>query len=317
MIATALLLLVQAGSPLVQIDSRQWGRTFIVDPDRKEIRQALRDVAAGSPAGSLPSWLPPYPGASPWGTPSPNHPTDFGSATYTSSAAPDAVFAHYETSVRAAAGVTITYINRQPGRGGAMHLADATQTAVVSVSPGPRGTSISVNWHPKSITLAASPHAQLSTVWYNDDTGTLRLKDGAGKEYDLDMSAMLSYAHSRALAAEARADFPPWLAIFPKAHIVVAGGPPLGWKPQVFIDMKSYSIEMEVPGAAVPQIATFYRDAMARNGLTIVSQTENGDRSFAFEARNAERTHQVYLDVLRRSTDTFIRLMDHYTTPRP
>jgi hypothetical protein len=316
MIATILLFLVQAGSPLVQIDSRQWGRTFVVDPDRKEIRQALRDVAAGSPAGSLPSWLPAYPDAVSWGSPSPNQPKDFGTAMYNSPTAPDAVFAHYESTARAAPGVTVTYINRQPGRGGQMHLADATRTAVVSVSPGPRGTSISVNWHPKSIKLAVAANARLPSVWYNDDIGVLRLKDGAGTEYDLDMAAMLSYAHSHALDAEARADFPPWLAIFPKAHLVVAAGPPLGWKPQAFIDMKSYSIEMEVPGAAVPQIAAFYRDAMTRNGLTIVSQTENGDRSFAFEARNAERTHQVYLDVLRRSTDTFIRLMDHYTTPR-
>src|SRR5688572_21409828 len=135
--ATWLMLLLQgAPSPIVRLDSREQGRTFYVDTDRSEIRKALRDVSAPSPAGEIPEWLPPYPGAAPWGQRGPNTPVDFGVATYSTTTAPDAVFAHYESSVRAAAGVTITSITRQPGRGGAFHADDATRTAVVSVSPG-------------------------------------------------------------------------------------------------------------------------------------------------------------------------------------
>src|SRR4029434_793222 len=60
----ALILLVQAsGAPLIRVDSRNQGRTFFVDTSRTEIRRELRDVTAPSPAGPLPSWLPPFPDA--------------------------------------------------------------------------------------------------------------------------------------------------------------------------------------------------------------------------------------------------------------
>ena len=62
-VAALLLTLFQGGSPIVRFDSREQGRTFLVNPDKPEIRQALRDVSAPSPAGSIPEWLPPYPDA--------------------------------------------------------------------------------------------------------------------------------------------------------------------------------------------------------------------------------------------------------------
>jgi hypothetical protein len=62
-VAALLLTLFQGGSPIFRFDSREQGRTFSVDPDKPEIRRALRDVSAPSPAGSIPEWLPPYPDA--------------------------------------------------------------------------------------------------------------------------------------------------------------------------------------------------------------------------------------------------------------
>src|SRR5262245_59507143 len=105
--ASLLLLALQAtGSPLVQIDSRSQGRTFLVDPDRKEIRAALRDLTAPPPAGAIPVWLPPFPGAQPWGQGAETDRGDVGHAQYTSNAPADIVFAHYEAAARAA-GITI------------------------------------------------------------------------------------------------------------------------------------------------------------------------------------------------------------------
>jgi hypothetical protein len=46
-------------------------------------------------------------------------------------------------------------------------------------------------------------------------------------------------------------------------------------------------------------------------------KTKSQETSCALEARSAGRMHQVYLDILRRAKDTGVRLMDHYTLPRP
>ncbi|HEU4786470.1 MAG TPA: hypothetical protein VFS57_03655, partial [Gemmatimonadaceae bacterium] len=301
---------------IVRIDSREQGRTFYVDTDRPEIRATLRDVSAPSPAGSIPTWLPPYPDAKTIPHDASKDPVDFGVAVYATEAAPDIVFAHYDSAIRAA-GAKVTYVNRQPGRGGAIHVEDDARSAVVSVSPGPGATSVSVNWRPKVIRpVPLARGARLVGVSYDDGKQILRLKDPAtGKEYELGMATMLRYAHSVALEPSARADFPAWLAFYPGAKIVVANAPPAGWQPQVFTDMRTYNIEMEST-APVAAIAAFYSETLARNGFTIVSETKSQDWAYGLEARSADRMHQVYLNVLKRSKDTFIRLMDHYTLPR-
>src|SRR5688572_31452462 len=112
--AFLLIVLLQAAStPLIRVDSRAQGRTFFVDTARAEIRKELRDIAAPAPAGPLPTWLPPYPGAAL--TRNQTAPPDFGYAGYTSTTLPDAVFAHYEAAIRSAK-VDITYTYRQAGR---------------------------------------------------------------------------------------------------------------------------------------------------------------------------------------------------------
>jgi hypothetical protein len=317
-VSSSLLLvaLLQAVSPIVKIDSREQGRTFYVDTDRPEIRKALRDVSAPSPAGTIPSWLPPFPGAVERPHDGAKDPVDFGVMIYGTSAAPDVVFAHYESVIQAGR-ATITYINREPGRGGAVHVQDSARQAVVAVSPGPRETDISVNWRPRLITpVPLAKSARLVVVWYDDGPQILRLRDPAtGKEYEVGMATMLSYAHSVPLEPSARTDFPPWLAFYPGAKVITANAPPLGWQPQKFIDMRTYKIEMEAT-ASVAQVAAFYRETMARYGLTIVSETKSQDWAYGLEARTADRTHQVYLNVLKRAKDTGISLMDHYTLPR-
>src|SRR5262245_6849309 len=237
--AVSFLAAIQGGpSGVARVDSREQGRTFYVDLDRAELRQALRDVSAPSPAGDIPAWLPPYPGAAPWGERGPNAPIDIGVATYTTSAPPDSVFAFYESRVRAADGVTITYINRRPGRGGAMHVEDVSRKAVVSVSPGAGPTDIAINWQPKVIRpVPLSRSARLVAVWYDDTKQVLRLRDPAtNKEYEVGMATMLRYAHSVPLEPSARTDFPPWLAFYPGATVIVANAPPAGWRPEKATD---------------------------------------------------------------------------------
>lgn len=68
--------------------------------------------------------------------------------------------------------------------------------------------------------------------------------------------------------------------------------------------------------ATVKQVAAFYRETMERIGLTIVSETESQNRSYALKARSADRMHQVYLNVLGGPKDTRVTLLDHYTLPR-
>ena len=316
MLHASLLLLLQVTSPIIKVDSREQGRTFYVDTDRREIRQALRDVSAPSPAGPIPSWLPPFPGAVERPHDRSGDPMDFGVVGYTASAAPDVVFAHYDSAI-GAAHATATYVNREPGRGGAIHAEDGTRQAVVSVSPGPGGTDVSVNWRPKVIgPVALARSARLTAVWYDDARQILRLRDSAtGQEYELGMAAMLRYAHSEPLEPSARTDFPPWLAVYPGATVIVANAPPIGWQPQTFTDLRSYKLEM-TSTAAVADIAAFYRETMARNGLTVVRETRSQDRAYGIEARSADRMHQLYLNVLKRARDTHIELIDHYTIPR-
>jgi hypothetical protein len=311
-----LLLLLQAATPIIKVDSREQGRTFYVDTDRPEIRRALRDVSAPQPAGPIPSWLPPFPGAIERPHHGANDPIDFGVAVYAASAAPDLVFAHYDSSIEAAH-ASITYVNREPGRGGAIHAEDRALEAVVSVSPGPGATDVSVTWRPKVLEPVPLPRsARLAAVWYDDGRQVLRLRDPAtGKEYELGMATMLRYARSAPLEPSARTDFPPWLAIYPGAKVSVANAPPLGWQPQVFTDMRSYKIDMTSP-ASVADVAAFYRATMEQNGLTIVRETRSQDWAYSLEARSADRMHQVYLNVLKRAKDTSIRLTDHYTLPR-
>jgi hypothetical protein len=315
-ILLALLQGATAVSPIVKIDSREQGRTFYVDTDKPEVRKALRDVSAPSRAGPIPSWLPTYPDA----RLVPHHgndPVDFGVEEYTTGAKPDVVFAHYESAIHAA-NATITYINRQPGRGGAIHADDSTRSAVVSVSPGPGATDITVNWRPRVLVpVSLAKSARLVAVWYDDGPQTLRLRDPTtGKEYELGMATILGYARSVPLEPSARADFPAWLAFYPGAKVIVANAPPAGWKPQKFEDMRTYNVEM-VSTASVAEIAAFYRGTLQRHGFKITSDTRSQDWAVGIEARSADRTHQVFVNVLKRANDTSIRLTDHFTTPRP
>jgi hypothetical protein len=313
-----IFLLQTASTTQIRVDSRNQGRTFIVDTARPEIRKELRDVAAPAPAGPLPAWLPPYPGATTLRTQG-NGPPDFGLALYSSTALPDVVFAHYEAAIRGA-NTTITYNYRQAGRGGAIHAESATHYAVVSVSPGVGPTDISVNWHARTVTTPTfAPGTRFEAVWFDDSKGVLRLRDTTTrKEYDLDMAAMLRYARSQALESSARADFPAWLVFYPGAKVVVAAGPPADWRPQKPSDMRSYNIEMEATASAsTAEIAAFYRDVMTRNGLTIENETQSRDVSYSLQARTKDGAHHVSLNVLKRPRDTFIRLGDSYTLPRP
>ena len=319
LIAVSLLALQGSPSPIIRVNSREQGRTFYVDPDRAEIRKALRDVSAPSPAGNLPDWLPPYPDAAPWGQRGPNAPVDFGVATYTSNGEPDAVFAYYEARARGTAGVTITSITRQPGRGGAFHADDGTRTAVVSVTPGVRtAAGISVNWRPKVITpVPIARSARLVAAWYDDTKQILRMRDPAtGKEYEVGMATMLSYARSVPLEPSERTDFPAWLAFYPDSRVIVANAPPLGWRPQAPADMRTYKIELNAT-ASVAQVAAFYKETMLRHGLTIASESQSEGRHYALEARSADRMHVVYLNVHRRPSGVYVSLLDHYTLPRP
>jgi hypothetical protein len=316
----ALLVVLQGSpSPTIRIDSREQGRTFFVDPDHPEIRKALRDVSAPSPAGPMPEWVTPPPDVTPWGQRSENAPVDFGVATYTSTTPPDALFAYFESRARATSGVTITSITRQPGRGGAFHAEDSGRTAVVSVNPGVRAAAdFSINWRPKVINPVVIPRSsRLFAVWYDDTKQILRLRDSTtSKEYELGMATMLRYARSVALEPSARGDFPPWLAFYPGAKVIAAHAPPPGWQPQTGADMRSFNIELTTT-ASVAEVGAFYREAFTSTGLTILTESQSQERSQYLEARSSDRMHRVTVNIRRGTKDTHVRLMDHYTLPRP
>ena len=320
LLSVAGILLVAQGevSPIIRFDSREQGRTFYVDTDREQIRKALRDVSAPSPAGEIPEWAAPYAGLQPWGQRGAHTPENLGIATYTTTTPPDSVFAYYESRARTTPGVAITSITRQPGRGGAFHANDATRTVVVSVSPGAGPTDVSVNWQPKVIRpVPLARTAKLVAVWYDDTKQILRVRDPAtGKEYELGMATMLGYARSVPLEPSARTDFPPWVAFYPGARIIVANAPPAGWRPQTGADMRSYKVELNST-ASVAQVAAFYRQTMEQNGLSIVSESKTEDRHYAIEARTADRMHVVYVDVHKRPGGAYVLLLDHYSLPRP
>lgn len=110
-------------------------------------------------------------------------------------------------------------------------------------------------------------------MWYDDTKQVLRLRDPAtSQEYDLYMATMLRYARSVPLEPSARGDFPAWLAFYPGAKVITANAPPAGWQPQTVTDMRSFGVELTTT-ASVAEVAAFYKEAMARNGLTIVSES--------------------------------------------
>lgn len=150
-----------------------------------------------------------------------------------------------------------------------------------------------------------------------DHPEILRLRDStAQKEYDLSMSTMLRYARSVPLEPSARGDFPPWLAFYPNAKVVAAHAPPPGWRPQTGADMRSFNIELNTT-ASVAEVAAFYREAFTSNGLTILTESQSQERSRFLEARSSDRMHRVTVNIRRGPRDTHVRLMDHYTLPRP
>ena len=71
------------------------------------------------------------------------------------------------------------------------------------------------------------------------------------------------------------------------------------------------------PSVPVDIDAAYYRDVVARNGLTLENETQSRDTSYSLQARTKDGSHRMSLDVLNRSRDTFIRLGDSYTLPRP
>ena len=91
-------------------------------------------------------------------------------------------------------------------------------------------------------------------------------------------------------------------------------GPPVGWQPRTFIDMRTFNVEME-SAASLPQVADFYRDVFRTNGFTILNETVSANRVF-LEGRSPDRMHKFSINALKRSRDTFIRLTDHFTLPR-
>ncbi len=175
-----------------------------------------------------------------------------------------------------------------------------------------------VGGSPKAVKPVLPANARLEAVWYDDEKGILRLRDPARrKEYDLDIPRIFRYAtKSHALEASARADFPAWLAIYPAAKVLFAGGPPPGWRPQKFPDMRSYRIEMETP-ASVAEVAAFYRATMIGNGLSIDGETKSQVWYYSLQARTPDRMHRVTLNVLERAKDTHIDLIDNYMAPQP
>jgi len=51
--------------------------------------------------------------------------------------------------------------------------------------------------------------------------------------------------------------------------------------------------------------------------LAPASDTRSQDCAFGLEARSADRSHQVFVNVLKRAKDAGIHLTDHYMLPRP
>ena len=80
--------------------------------------------------------------------------------------------------------------------------------------------------------------------------------------------------------------------------------------------VRSFNIELTTT-ASVAEVAAFCREAFTGNGLTIVTESQSQERSRFFEARSSDRMHRVTVNIRRGTRDTNVRLMDHYTLPRP
>jgi hypothetical protein len=137
-----------------------------------------------------------------------------------------------------------------------------------------------------------APRGQhFEAVWYDDQTGILRLRDtSTGDEYEMRKRAIQENNLNRAGGVESQ-DFsmPAWLAVYPGAKPSVPGRISWMFKPTAEF----------TTSASIRQVYDYYKEALQAAGASITSSnfTKSGTPSKDFSARLIARKDEDQVEI--------------------
>jgi len=207
-----LFLTVPAGAQnYVRVESSADGRIYTVDLNTASVQRALRPVNDAVLGKKLPKWL--YPGA------------DFKASnlhwdpvsgvingTFAMTGTADEVTALYDQLLRSH-GMRVTRLPYKAGDGLQMTGSATAATVTVQIQPQSAAIQARVTYAPRNPT-----RERFDVVWYDDASGLLRVRDGAGDEYQMSKREIVANNLNKpGGVASSGAAMPQWLPAYPGA----------------------------------------------------------------------------------------------------
>jgi hypothetical protein len=228
------------------------GRSYVVDVDSQAVQKNLKPANPQAGAIKFPTWLTPYPGATPKRA---NYDvrTGISSAYFDSGGTVDEAIGYYLQLFRSNG-----FTAGQP-MGGASKIvsgknASGTVSAIASVVRGV--VEIQVTFAPSAANLGKK---HFKAAWYDDARGLLCLEDtSTGEQYYLDKSGILEANVNRPGGVRSEgAAMPSWLPVYPAATRAKVQ---MGFNPTITF----------VARAPIRTVYNWYKEAVRNAGAQIV-----------------------------------------------
>jgi len=247
------------GQEYVRVESPSDGRSYTIDTDQISVRRTLRPVAASTAVSRVPAWL--YPGAD--AKPFDLHfdtASGIAQAAFHCGGTEAQVVAFYSQALRGQ-GLRVSTVQLQENRG--IHISGTSDNLAVGVRVERQRDSIVVH---TTYTPRQTPRDQhFVAVWYDDQTGTLRLRDtSTNEEYEMDKRAIQENNLNKVGGVESDdTSMPPWLPVYPGAKPSPPGRINWMFKPTAEF----------VTTAAIRAVYEYYLSAVKAAGATVVSSS--------------------------------------------
>jgi hypothetical protein len=255
-----LLLIPGLAENYVRVESPADGRTYTVDLDDAAFQRALRPVSETSIAAMLPKWLYPGAGFKP-SRPSWDPISGIVRGTFAAGGSVEQISAFYDQALRSQ-GLRVSTLPYKGSPGLQMTGSGPATTVTVQIQPQAGSIQIITTYAPKS-----APRRHFEVVWYDDQSGLLRVRDTAtGVDYQMDKASIVSNNLNRpgAVASEGAA-MPSWLRVYPGA-----AGSPKGRIHWLFTPTAEF-----VTGDPIRKVYDFYLEQVRSAGATVKSSGMN------------------------------------------
>lgn len=202
------------GEHVLRIDSPSDGKVYTIDTDEAAVRRELHLLSPPGAGSKLPPWLYPSPGATP-------ESIDYEPvsglvrAIFSCGGTVEQVTTFHQQTLHNH-GLRVSSL--PAANTGSMQVTgyDESVTLTVTIQSAPRSDHIQVTttWVPKR-----PPHQTYEAVWYDDASGTLRLRaTSTGEEYEMDKRAIAAHNLNRPGAVASKGSgMPSWLPAYPRA----------------------------------------------------------------------------------------------------